>query len=254
MAKKALPLLLLGGAALLLMSRKKKGSGGTKQPVTLDLPPTPPPPSIKKTSGPSGGTASSDTWRQRQEALKFVAAMTKCSSDPGSVDGQYGPATKRAVKAFQGCAGIPQDGYWGPATEAAMKRILKDIAMGQVQIILDITKKVKEAGSGTSSNNKTTSDDGPVLEIKTENNRQTRVFCIDACRIWVAVGTPLNQDGQPIKYQGIETADMLNPNSVEPPTPGLYAIRELAAAAASAYRRGDASARLVSSGIAEQFN
>ena len=124
----ALPLLLLGGAAILLLSKKKNGAGGT----IMDVTPTDPP--VGNTAGPSGSSASVSTWKQRQTALNFVGAMTKCDISLDVIDGKYGPNTKRAVRSFQACAGIGIDGKWGPKTEAAMSKMLADIARGQVKI------------------------------------------------------------------------------------------------------------------------
>ena len=50
------------------------------------------------------------------------------------MDGAYGPATLNAIIAFQICVGIGVDGKWGPATDAAMKKMLVDIARGQVKV------------------------------------------------------------------------------------------------------------------------
>lgn len=51
-----------------------------------------------------------------QEALNDLGAKPRLITD-----GRYGPATKRAVKAFQASAGLVQDGIAGPVTEAAIK-------------------------------------------------------------------------------------------------------------------------------------
>lgn len=54
------------------------------------------------------------TWLQR--ALNELGAAPKLV-----VDGRHGPATRKAVKAFQVAAGIVADGIPGPVTEAALR-------------------------------------------------------------------------------------------------------------------------------------
>ena len=132
----ALPIALLAGGALLLASGKKKRRRKKAAPAYewQEVPPTKPPAAAAKTSGPSGKAASSAVWKSRQTALAFVAGMKICNSHPGTVDGVYGPATLNAIIAFQVCAGIGVDGKWGPATDAAMKKMLVDIARGQVKV------------------------------------------------------------------------------------------------------------------------
>lgn len=135
-----LPLILAGGAALILLGGKKKRSSkrtsqGESAPtpyVTMDVPPTQPPPAPVK--GSSGKSAGVEVWKQRQTALAFVAGMGVCNCHPGAVDGLYGPATVNAIIAFQICAGIDVDGKWGPQTDAAMKKMLAEIASGQVTV------------------------------------------------------------------------------------------------------------------------
>lgn len=137
--KSALPLLVLAGAAAVLMSgkKKKRKSGAGYEEFDYEsyaVPPTPPPPAATKTAGPSGESAGSDIWKQRQTALAFVAGMKVCNCHPGNIDGLYGPATLNAIIAFQVCTGIDVDGKWGPQTDAAMKKMLVEIASGKVYI------------------------------------------------------------------------------------------------------------------------
>jgi putative chitinase len=61
-----------------------------------------------------------------------VKGLQKALNDLGAdptlvVDGRYGPATRRAVKAFQTAAGLVADGIAGPVTEAAIKLRLNTI-------------------------------------------------------------------------------------------------------------------------------
>ena len=131
-----LPIALLAGGALLLAGGKKKRRRKKAAPAYewQQVPPTKAPVAAAKTKGPSGKAASSDVWKGRQTALAFVAGMKICNSHPGTVDGVYGPATLNAIIAFQMCVGIGVDGKWGPATDAAMKKMLVDIARGQVKV------------------------------------------------------------------------------------------------------------------------
>ncbi len=43
--------------------------------------------------------------------------------DPGTPDGEYGPATSQAVWALEKLAGIPVDGEWGPLDEGAWQQL-----------------------------------------------------------------------------------------------------------------------------------
>ncbi len=135
----ALPLLVLAGGAALLLSKKKSGRKKKGAGVVVPLSELPPAPK-GSTAGAAGSSASRETWKKRQTALVYVAAATGCNCNPGKIDGVYGRATKKAIKAFQSYAGIGVDGRWGPKTEAAMTRIVVEIAKG-------IIKKVTSAAS-----------------------------------------------------------------------------------------------------------
>lgn len=48
-------------------------------------------------------------------------ALTLAGHDPGGVDGNYGPSTERAVRAFQTESGLAVDGLVGPKTWTALQ-------------------------------------------------------------------------------------------------------------------------------------
>jgi putative chitinase len=73
----------------------------------------------------SGEQAPAAPWQAASEDNK-VKTLQRALDHLGAkpqlvVDGRYGPATRRAVKAFQKAAGLTADGIAGPVTEAALK-------------------------------------------------------------------------------------------------------------------------------------
>ena len=54
------------------------------------------------------------------DVLAVQRRLDELGFEPGALDGVYGPATERAVRAFQGAAGIRADGVVGPATRRAL--------------------------------------------------------------------------------------------------------------------------------------
>jgi putative chitinase len=63
--------------------------------------------------------------KRLQRALNDLGARPKLV-----VDGLYGPATRRAVRAFQRDAGLEVDGIAGPVTEGAITLRLEAIGGG----------------------------------------------------------------------------------------------------------------------------
>jgi putative chitinase len=63
------------------------------------------------------------------DAVKWLQqALNDLGADPKlDVDGRVGPATRRAVKAFQAAAGLVADGIAGPVTETAIRLRLETI-------------------------------------------------------------------------------------------------------------------------------
>jgi hypothetical protein len=56
------------------------------------------------------------------DVLAVQRRLAALGFDPGPLDGAYGPATERAVRAFQRSAGIGADGVVGPVTRAELAR------------------------------------------------------------------------------------------------------------------------------------
>jgi Putative peptidoglycan binding domain/CHAP domain len=54
------------------------------------------------------------------DVLQVQRRLARLGFEPGPLDGEYGPATERAVRAFQAAAGIDADGVVGPQTRAAL--------------------------------------------------------------------------------------------------------------------------------------
>lgn len=116
----------------------------TPGPVGPGFPPPPPPaapvqvpvgvpaPPFSLTyPGPGAWSSNSAYIMQYQSALKYLSwavgqfgsatdQVVAPSLNPGTIDGQYGNATKTAVMAFQKWAGLPQDGQAGADTANAL--------------------------------------------------------------------------------------------------------------------------------------
>lgn len=60
------------------------------------------------------------------DVVKLQQRLTDLGFDPGKVDGDFGPATKTAVTAFQTSQGLAVDGIAGPDTLAALQLDLGD--------------------------------------------------------------------------------------------------------------------------------
>jgi len=80
----------------------------TKKPTEAPVTPTPTPPSLQR------GFTGSDAVRAVQKRLKELGYYN------GSADGDFGPATEAAVKAFQRANGLSADGKVGKQTLAKM--------------------------------------------------------------------------------------------------------------------------------------
>lgn len=61
-----------------------------------------------------------------QAAINYCISKEGLSATKLSIDGSFGPASKKATTAFQKAAGLSADGSFGPATIKKMKSILND--------------------------------------------------------------------------------------------------------------------------------
>ncbi|MFZ5803024.1 MAG: peptidoglycan-binding protein [Candidatus Omnitrophota bacterium] len=60
----------------------------------------------------------------RHEVKKIQTALRRAGFSPGPVDGQFGPATLKAVEGFQKAKGLSADGIVGPKTWDRLRRYL----------------------------------------------------------------------------------------------------------------------------------
>lgn len=78
-------------------------------------------PAFIPSSQPAALTGSTLRRGVSGEAVKELQrSLARAGFDPGSVDGEFGPATERAVKAFQRAHGLSADGVVGAQTRAAL--------------------------------------------------------------------------------------------------------------------------------------
>ena len=71
-------------------------------------------------------STSKDEIKWMQKALNYCIANEGLSATKLTIDGSFGPASKKATIAFQKAAGLTADGSFGPATIKKMKTILDD--------------------------------------------------------------------------------------------------------------------------------
>jgi Putative peptidoglycan binding domain len=90
--------------------------------ITTTAPPATPTTTARPAVGPPATALKpGDTGAQVKVLQRALASLGYAA---GAVDGQYGPATKQAVAAFQHAHGLTGDGIFGPKTLQALTRAL----------------------------------------------------------------------------------------------------------------------------------
>lgn len=96
----------------------------SSKPRALDTnPPTVTTPTTTAATSKSAAalpTATSKPGDSGAQVRALQRALKSLGYSVGTVDGQYGPATKTAVAAFQHTAGLTEDGVFGPKTLDAL--------------------------------------------------------------------------------------------------------------------------------------
>lgn len=139
MGSPLVPLALAGAAVYLLSSGKKRSKTAASSKFSYTpIDPSAIPPGFRD-GAPKGD--SPEAWVERQQALKKISEIefivskdrrvplcAKC--DPKVIDGNPGPDTRNAIKAFQAIAGLDVHGEWGSDEDRAMHRILTAVSKG----------------------------------------------------------------------------------------------------------------------------
>ena len=118
----ALVLLLVGLAAAGVFS----GGSRPRALITSTLPRTTTAPSTPKAVPARVPTTTLKVGDHGQQVRVLQRALASLGYPPGSIDGQYGAATTRAVANFQQANNLTADGVLGPATLAALTHTLRD--------------------------------------------------------------------------------------------------------------------------------
>jgi len=99
------------------------GAPRTTAPIiTTTAPPATPPTTTRPATGPPATTLKPGDTGAQVKVLQ--RALLSLGYSARALDGQYGPATKQAVAAFQGAHGLTADGIVGPKTLRALTRAL----------------------------------------------------------------------------------------------------------------------------------
>lgn len=105
-----------------------------------------------------GSSTSKDEIKWMQAALNYCIANEGLKASYLTVDGSFGPASKKATVSFQKAVGLTQDGSFGPSTIKKMKEILNDgkasfvnDASSTYNLVWPVSTSVKAAGTITSA-------------------------------------------------------------------------------------------------------
>jgi peptidoglycan hydrolase-like protein with peptidoglycan-binding domain len=99
------------------------GAPRTTAPIiTTTAPPPTPPTTTRPATGPPATTLKPGDTGAQVKVLQ--RALSSLGYSARALDGQYGPATKQAVAAFQGAHGLTADGIVGSKTLQALTRAL----------------------------------------------------------------------------------------------------------------------------------
>lgn len=120
---------VVGGAVLVVLIAGLAAGGvfsGSAKPRPTSLPPvTVPAPATTSNATPSVTVLPTTTLKPGDSGAQVRAlqrALESLGYPVGAIDGQYGPATKTAVAAFQHASNLTADGIFGPNTLNALIR------------------------------------------------------------------------------------------------------------------------------------
>ena len=94
-------------------------------PTTTVAPPATPTTTARQTPSVPAPTTTLKPGDTGADVKVLQRALASLGHSTGKIDGDYGPATEGAVKAFQTAAGLKADGIVGPATLRALKAALR---------------------------------------------------------------------------------------------------------------------------------
>jgi hypothetical protein len=109
----------------------------------------------------------------RDEIIDLQSRLVALGFGPLKLDGIPGPATSRAVAAFQRAAGLPDDGIAGPATLTAIEAVIPtvknnlDVAIAEVADSIGVSERSLRAVMAVESSGRGLGTDGkPVIRLE----------------------------------------------------------------------------------------